>query len=153
MCSSASTTGQDSAYRTLMGLGGMCFLELDLFKKSIHNGPRGLFCDAFTTPKVVAACLDNNFENFLNPACYVGVNGKSQMWHSSYSCLDRMLTSTSCDFLRAWNPGLYFETWNFAVRHVPAMFRHLTRAGGITERLPTLHRRAERTRNYLRKHS
>ena len=40
----------------------------------------------------------------------------------------------------------------FAATHVLAMFHHLIRDGGL-EQLPTLHRRAVRTRKYLRKYS
>ena len=67
VCTLASPTGQDHGYGTVVGLGGMCFLELDFFKKTGHSGPWGLFCDVFTTPKVVAACLDDDFKELLNP--------------------------------------------------------------------------------------
>ena len=64
-----------------------------------------------------------------------------------------MVTSTSCELLRAWNSRLFLEAWNLAAPHVPAMFHHLTRDGGLEQQLPTLHRRAVRTRTYLHKYS
>ena len=143
----------DREYVVRMGLGGMCFLELDLFRRTGNSGPWGLFCDVFTTPAVVAACVDNDFQDFLNPACYETVPGEAQVWHKQYSRLEHMVTSTSCELLRAWNSGLFLEAWNWAAPHVPAMFHHLTRDGGLEQQLPTLHRRAVRTRKYLRKYS
>jgi len=143
----------DREYAMLMGLGGMCFLELDLFKNTGNSGPWGLFCDVFTTPAVVAACVDNDFQDFLNPACYDTVPGKAQVWHKQYSRLEHMVTSKSCELLRAWNSDTFLEAWNLAAQHVPAMFHHLTRDGGLEHHLPTLHRRVVRTRKYLRKYS
>ena len=99
----------DREYDMLMGLGGMCFLELDLFRRTGNSGPWGLFCDIFTTPAVVAACVDNDFQDFLNPACYDTVPGKARAWHKQYSRLEHMVTSTSCDLLRAWNSRLFLE--------------------------------------------
>ena len=63
------------------------------------------------------------------------------------------MTSTSCELRREWNSALFLETWNLAAPRVPAMFHHLTRDGGLEQQLPTLHRRAVRTRKYLRKYS
>ena len=49
---------------TVVGFGGMCFLELDLFKRAGITGPWGLFSNVFTTPAAVAAILDNDFQDF-----------------------------------------------------------------------------------------
>ena len=146
----AAMADDDCEHGILMGLGGMCFLELDLFKKTGNRGPWGLFCDVFTTPAVVAACIDNDFQDFLNPACYDTAPGKAQVWHKQYSHLRHMVTSKSCELLREWNPCTFLEEWRLASHHVPAMFHHLTRDGGLEQQLPTLHRRAARTRKYLR---
>ena len=142
----------DRGYDMLMGLGGMCFLELGLFRRPGNSGPWGLFCDVFITPAVVAACVDNDFQDSLDPACYDTARGKAKLWHKQYSRPEHMVTSTSCELLRAWNSGLLLEAWKLAYPHcVPAMFHHLTRDGGLEQQLPTLHKRAVRTRKYLRK--
>ena len=151
-CPVAIADDDNREYGMLMGLGGMCFLELDLFKKTGNSGPYGLFSDVFTTPAVVAACVDNNFQDLLNPACY-DTEGRGRARHKQYSCLERMVTSTSRDLLHAWNSDLFRQAWNLAAPRVPAMLHHLRRAGGLEQKLPTLHKRAVRTRRYLRKYS
>ena len=154
--SAVAISDDDREYGMLMGLGGQCFLELDIFKRTGNSGPFGLFCDVFTTPAVVAACVDNNFQDFLNPACYntaPGQAGKAHLWHTQYSRLEHMMTSRSCELVRTWNSGIFREAWDLAAPRVPAMFHHLTRDGGLEQKLPTLDRRAVRTRMYLRKYS
>ena len=148
-----ASADDDREYGMLMGLGGKRFLESDLFRKTGNNGPWGLFCDVIATPAVVAACLNNVFQDFLNPDCYDTKKGKAQAWRKQYSRLEHMVTSTSCELLRAWNSAVFFDVWNRAARQVPAMFQLLTRDGGLQQQLPTLHRRAARTRRYLRKSS
>jgi len=135
-------------YGNPMGLGGMCFLELDLFRRTGNKGPRSLFCDIFNTPAVVAQLLDNDFQQLFNPDCYYKVSKQAKLWHKQYSNLDHMVTTTSLDLLRATNSDLFQR----ASRNVPAMFHHLTHAGGLQEQLPTPRRRADRTRRYLRRY-
>ena len=134
-------------YGNPMGSGGMCFLELDLFRGTGNKGPWSLFCDIFTTPAVVAKCLDNDFQQLLNPACYYKVSKQAKLWHKQYSDLQHMVTTKSLDLLRATNSDLVRR----ASKNVPAMFHLLTHASGLEEHLPTLHRRADRTRRYLRR--
>ena len=40
-------------YDMLMGLGGMCFLELGLFRRTGNSGFWGVFCDVFATPQLL----------------------------------------------------------------------------------------------------
>ena len=63
------------------------------------------------------------------------------------------MTSRSCELVRTWNSGIFREAWDLAAPRVPATFHHLTRDGGLEQKLPTLDRRAVRTRMYLRKYS
>ena len=98
-----------------MGLGGMCFLELDLFGRSGNAGPWGLFADVPTTPRIVAACVDNDFQGFLNPDCYERRRrGSAKVWHKEYSRLDHMVTVTSCELLGRWSSGFFLEAWKLA---------------------------------------
>ena len=100
-CPSGSASDlDDKEYNTLVGLGGMCFVELDSFKNTGHAGPWGPFCDVFTTPNVVAACLKDDFQTVCDAQYYQnkgGKNkgGKNKFWHRQYSNMDVLVSNAS----------------------------------------------------------
>ena len=57
-------------YGPILGFGGMCFLESDLLKSTGNGGPHSLFGNIFMMPGSVAHCLDNEFQQLLNPDCF-----------------------------------------------------------------------------------
>ena len=123
----------------------MCFLELDVFKNTGQaSGGWGPFVDVFTTPNLVAKCVDDDFQDLLDPQQYESNRAGTQFWHHSYSSWDSLLEHAQ------WYASEFPGAWPIVSSSipVPAMIQH-AHGGDLEAYLETMTRRVDRLRRYL----
>ena len=138
-------------YQKIMSFGGMCFVENNFLRRTGYSGPSSMFKDAFTTPAVIASCVQTDFRYLLDPLYYEMVAG-AKARHALYSSLNNMVSVNTHEFMKAKDGGVFGAALHQVEAHIPPMFHHLDSAGGLNGLLEKLHRRAQRTRTFLRRY-